>query len=597
MFQNFNSITHPDQGPPRLAKLRSWIVDQGLNGFIIPRSDCHQGEYVAACDERLSWLTGFTGSAGFACVLHDKAGVFADSRYRLQVQDQVASTFSLVNWPEVKLDGWLKSNLTSKAIIGFDPWLHTVDQIETLETSLVDTNISLQPCQNAIDAIWTERPLPPEVLAWEHPLKFSGESSITKINKIASLIAGLGADLGVITLPDSICWLLNIRGADVARTPIVHCFAALSSNGKVTVFGDQKKLKILNLNSAVTLLGWGDFETYLAKFIGKIVVDTKSLPKAALYALEKGSSDILFKNTDLCAIEKACKNKIEINGAREAHIRDGAAMVSFLAWFDAADHSKLDEIQVVKSLESFRAESNLLHDISFDTISGSGPNGAIVHYRVTHETNRKLDSNSLLLIDSGAQYWDGTTDVTRTVPLGNPSLEMRQAFTRVLQGMIAISQIRFPKGLTGRDLDPLARAPLWMAGQDYDHGTGHGVGSFLSVHEGPQRISRMTDVDLREGMIISNEPGYYRKGRFGIRIENLLVVKQAPTMSNGDPRDMWSFETLTFVPINKKLIEIRMLTEPETLWLKSYHHTVRTKLAPYINSVTKDWLIKATSEI
>ena len=597
MFQSFNSITNADQGPPRLSQLRSLIANQGLDGFIVPRADCHQGEYVAARDERLSWLTGFTGSAGFACVLNNKAGIFVDSRYRLQVQHQVASVFTPVNWPETQLHDWLQLNITSRAVIGFDPWLHTVAEIEALEANLLDSNIRLRPCQNLIDTIWTDRPPAAKVKAWEHPLKYNGESSISKINKIIIKIESLGGDLAIFTLPDSICWLLNIRGADVTRTPIVHCFAALSSKGEVTVFGDQKKLKILNLNPKVKLLGWDDFEEFLTNSIGKVVVDRKSLPIAALRALEKGSSKTLFKNADICSLPKACKNKTEIEGARKAHTRDGAAMVSFLAWFETADHSKLDEIEVVKTLESFRAKTNLLHDISFETISGSGPNAAIVHYRVTHETNRKLEANSVLLIDSGAQYFDGTTDVTRTLPVGRPNLKIRQTFTRVLQGMIAVSQIRFPKGITGRELDPLARAPLWMAGQDYDHGTGHGVGSFLSVHEGPQRISQMTDVELREGMIISNEPGYYNAENFGIRIENLLVVQPAPMLPNSDPRDMWEFETLTYVPINKKLIEINLLTSQEILWLNSYHNMVLVNLTPLIDLPTKEWLVKATSPI
>jgi Xaa-Pro aminopeptidase len=597
VLQSFNSITNPEQGPPRLSLLRSKIIGHGLDGFLVPRTDCHQGEYVAAHDERLSWLTGFTGSAGFACILNDKAGLFVDSRYRLQVQHQVASMFTPVNWPEIQLHDWLQLNIKTKAIIGFDPWLHTVAEIEVLEADLVDSNIKLRSCQNLIDTIWTDRPPASNVKAWDHPLKYNGEDSISKINKIAIKIKSLGGDLAIFTLPDSICWLLNIRGADVTRTPIVHCFAALSSKGEVTVFGDQKKLKILNSHNNVKLLGWNDFEGFLSNSIGKVVVDRKSLPVAALRALEKGVSETLFKNADLCSLPKACKNKTEIEGARKAHIRDGAAMVSFLAWFETADHSKLDEIKVVKTLESFRKKTNLLHDISFDTISGSGPNAAIVHYKVTHETNRKLDSNSLLLIDSGAQYFDGTTDVTRTLPLGCPNLKMRQTFTRVLQGMIAVSQIRFPKGITGRELDPLARAPLWMAGQDYDHGTGHGVGNFLSVHEGPQRISRMTDVELRQGMIISNEPGYYDAENFGIRIENLLVVQPAPMLPNSDPRDMWEFETLTYVPINKKLIEINLLTAQEILWLNSYHNKILMKLAPLIDLPTKEWLVKATSPI
>ena len=597
MSQNFNSIASPEQGPPRLKLLRKWLETQKLDGFIVPRADCHQGENVAAYDERLSWLTGFTGSAGFACVLNSIAAVFVDSRYRLQVLDQVASAFTPVNWPETQLPEWLKTHLSPNSVVGYDPWLHTVDQINNLKAALVSSNISLKSCENGIDTLWTDRPSTSKEPAWEHPLKFSGEDSKSKVNKISYKIEKMSADAAIFTLPDSICWLLNLRGADVAHTPIVHCFAIVTKKGHITVFGDKSKLGILVHNPKVTLSNWNDFEEYLTNFTGKIIIDTNSLPQAAMDFLLQGAGEVIPKDEDLCNILKACKNSVEIEGSRQAHLRDGAAMVSFLAWFEQADLSELDEIEVVKVLENYRKNTEFFYDISFDTISGSGPNGAINHYRVTHETNRQLDSDSLLLIDSGAQYFDGTTDVTRTLPLGQPSLEMKQAFTRVLQGMIAISRVRFPRGLTGRDIDPLARMSLWAVGQDYDHGTGHGVGSFLSVHEGPQRISRLTDVVLQEGMILSNEPGYYKPDSFGIRIENLVVVKPAPELINGDLRDMWSFETLTMVPINKTMIEINLLTKEEIIWINSYHKTVETRLNPLLDTATQKWLGNATSPI
>ena len=596
MFQNFTSPSSPDQGPARLAALRVWMEEQTLNGFIVPRADRHQGEYVAACDERLSWLTGFTGSAGFACVLEDIAGVFIDGRYRLQVLDQVADVFIPVHWPETQLQDWLIIKAQPGAVIGFDPWLHTVSQIETLRDTLTDSGITLRACPNGVNAIWRDRPGPPLAAAWSHPESLSGEATANKARRIGADITAFGADAAVITLPDSLCWLLNIRGRDVPRTPIVQGFAILSSSGAIALFGDPAKFDSLEFSENVTLMGWDAFEAYLSNFKDRMLIDSASLPQAALQALEQGAVKIL-RGTDPCALPKACKNTTELNGSRAAHLRDGAAMVNFMAWFDGADPSNLSEIDIVRKLEGFRAATNVLHDISFDTISGSGPHGAVVHYRVTHKTNRKLDSDSLLLVDSGGQYHDGTTDITRTLPLGTPSLEMRQAFTRVLQGMIAISQVRFPKGLTGRDLDSLARAPLWAAGQDYDHSTGHGVGSFLSVHEGPQRLSRATDVPLKVGMILSNEPGYYRAGAFGVRIENLIVVQPAPNLPKGDDRAMLEFETITLAPIDLRLIEASLLTVREKDWLNAYHQQVHAKLTQLLDATTAQWLANATAAI
>ena len=596
MFQNFDSPQSVNQSPTRLRMLRAWMAEQGLNGFLVPRADRHQGEYVATCDERLSWLTGFTGSAGFACVLTDLAGIFIDGRYRLQVLDQVTDEFTPVDWPKTQLQDWLTSTAVASSVIGFDPWLHTVTQIETLRRALNEADITLRSCPNGVDAIWENRPTPPKKAAWLHPDSLSGEASADKCLRIGAVISALGAKASVITLPDSICWLLNIRGSDVPRTPIVQCFAVIASDGNVTIFCDPLKFSKVNLNLNVNLLDWDNFAPYLQSFEGKILIDPSSMPHAAMEALEIGPSETV-RSIDPCALPKACKNNVELAGTRAAHLRDGAAMVKFLAWFDTANKSSLSEIDIVKKLEGFRAATNLLHDISFDTISGSGPHGAVVHYRVNYDTNRKLDSDSVLLVDSGAQYHDGTTDITRTLPLGKPSQEMIQAFTRVLQGMIAISQVRFPKGLTGRDLDALARVPLWAAGQDYDHGTGHGVGSFLSVHEGPQRISRATDVALEPGMILSNEPGYYRAGAFGIRTENLILVQPAPELPGGDNRTMLEFETITYAPIDLRLIDANMLTRKEKNWLNAYHQAVYSKLSPILAGPIIHWLAQATAEI
>ena len=596
MLQTFDSPTSPEQGPPRLAQLRGWMEQNKLNGFIVPRADRHQGEYVAACDERLSWLTGFTGSAGFACILETTAGIFIDGRYRLQVCEQVAEEFTPVHWPETPLHEWLTKTAAPGAVIGFDPWLHTVEQIETLRAELEGSGLSLVACSNGVDAIWTDRPSPPNAPAWAHPPNLCGETAEDKLRHLGASIAAQAAQTAVITLPDSLCWLLNLRGRDVPRTPIAQCFGLLNADATLTLFGDEMKFADLTLPETVTLATWDAFPGQLKDLAGTVLIEPASLPQAAFDALSAGSAKIL-RGLDPCSLPKACKTRRELEGCRAAHLRDGAAVVQFLAWFDSADPSELSEIDIVKQLESYRAATNLLHDISFDTISGSGPHGAVVHYRVTETSNRPLDCDSLLLIDSGAQYQDGTTDITRTLPIGTPSQEMRQAFTRVLRGMIAISQLRFPEGLAGRDIDAIARAPLWAAGQDYDHGTGHGVGSFLSVHEGPQRLSRAGDVPLQPGMILSNEPGYYRPGAFGIRIENLITVIEAEPLPGGDDRAMLAFETLTYAPIDLRLIEASELTKSEIDWLDAYHHEVYTKLSPLLAPPTGQWLAQATRSI
>ena len=596
MFQNFNSTTSPKQGPPRLKRLRNWMSSKNIDGFIVPRADCHQGENVAECDERLSWLTGFTGSAGFACILKEHAGIFIDGRYRLQILDQVANVYSPIHWPEVQLHDWISETASEGDVIGFDPWLQTVQQINTLNEALEAKGIILKPCDNGIDTIWEDRPGKPSASAWSHPITLSGQSVKEKCSNISTIIANNGADSAVITLPDSLCWLLNIRGADVRRTPIVQAFLIITSKGSVKLFSDIRKFKNIHFDEWIELLDWSDFEGALQVSTGVMQIDPESLPYAAFKSLEAGSSKINYA-PDPCILPKALKNHTELEGARLAHTRDGAAIVEFLSWFSQNDPSQLTEIDIVETLEGFRIATGKLHDISFDTISGSGPNGAIVHYRVTHETNRCLEQNSLLLIDSGGQYKDGTTDITRTLAVGKPSLEMCQCFTQVLQGMIAVSRVRFPKGLSGRDLDALARTRLWEVGQDYDHGTGHGVGSFLSVHEGPQRISRTAAVQLEPGMIISVEPGYYRAQAFGIRIENLVVVQEAEQLMHSGSHSMLDFETLTYAPIDRQLILQDMMTDYEIAWLNTYHSNVFEKLSPHLTPEASKWLKTATMAI
>ncbi|MFC7704049.1 aminopeptidase P family protein [Plastorhodobacter daqingensis] len=594
MFQGFTAATRPEQGPPRLALLRAEMRAEGLEGFLVPRADAHQGEYVAPHDDRLAWLTGFTGSAGFCIALQDQAGVFIDGRYRLQVRAQVdLATFSPVNWPETKPAAWLRANL-APGVVGFDPWLHTAEEIETLEKELAGSGITLRRVENLIDRIWADQPPPPCGKVIVHPEALAGESSTDKRTRLAAVLRAAGQAAAVITLPDSLCWLLNIRGSDIPRNPVVHGFAILRDDARLALFIDAAKLDptvIAHLGD-VEILPPESLGHALQALPGPVRVDRATAP---LWVSDRLSARPDW-GQDPCILPKARKNAAELEGARAAHLRDGAAMAEFLAWLDARPEG-LTEIDVVRKLEAFRSRSNLLRDISFETIAGAGPDGAIVHYRVTEGTNRPLREGELLLVDSGGQYADGTTDITRTIALGEVGTAEKEAFTRVLQGMIAMSRARFPKGLAGRDLDALARYPLWLAGQDYDHGTGHGVGAFLSVHEGPQRLSRVSDVPLEPGMILSNEPGYYREGAFGIRIENLIVVQPAPALPGADAREMLNFETLTLCPIDRRVILPDMLSQAERDWLNSYHTRVAAALAPLVSPETRDWLVRATQPI
>ncbi len=598
MFQSFETTASPEQGPPRLAALRVALADAGLAGFIVPRADAHQGEYVAPRDERLQWLTGFTGSAGFCIVLPHLAGVFIDGRYRTQVKAQVdLANFTPVPWPETKPGDWIKANLQA-GTIGFDPWLHTEDEVSRLRMTLEGTGASISPTTNFVDLICPDQPAPPQGRAFQHPDALAGDTSREKRARLAEDLRQQGQKAAVITQPDSICWLLNIRGADVPRNPVLHGFAILHDDGRVTLFADPAKFDDAtraHLGSDVTLSPPEAFVPALGTLPSPVRVDRASAPLAVSQILEAAGIAVEWGD-DPCRLPKARKTAAEIAATREAHLRDGAAMAEFLCWLDdQAPQGTLTEIDVVKALEGFRRATNALHDISFDTISGAGPNGAVIHYRVTEDSNRVVAPDSLLLVDSGGQYVDGTTDITRTIAIGDPGDEARQCYTRVLQGMIAISRLRFPKGLAGRDLDAIARYPLWLAGQDYDHGTGHGVGAFLSVHEGPQRISRLSDVPLEPGMILSNEPGYYREDAFGIRLENLIVVETAPPL--GDNRTQLSFETLTFAPFDRRLVVTAALSPGERDWLNSYHAAVLEKLAPRVAATTLDWLKAACTPI
>ena len=596
MFQSFEVTSRPEQGPPRLKALRAEMKIDGLDGFLIPRADAHQGEYVAPHDERLSWLTGFTGSAGFCAALMDAAGVFIDGRYRTQVKAQVADVYTPVAWPEVSLADWLRSQLPKGGVVGFDPWLHAVGQIEQLETALKGSGIEMRRNVNLVDRIWQDQPDPPMTSAKVHPLEFAGEAHADKCTRLSQDLRDKGEAAAVITLPDSLCWLLNIRGTDIARNPVVHGFAVLHGSAAVDLFVAEDKVADImdHLGDKVTVRPPDSLLEYLRALPGPIRLDKATVPVSIVDAV----GDRATWGDDPCALPKACKNDAEIAGSAAAHLRDGAALVEVLAWLDDQPPGSVTETQVVARLEEARRRDTALQDISFETIAGTGPNGAIMHYRVTEETDSTLEEGHLLVLDSGGQYLDGTTDITRTVAIGSVPLEAKQAFTRVLTGMIAMSRLRWPKGLAGRDIEAVGRLPLWMAGQDFDHGLGHGVGAYLSVHEGPQRLSKVSTVPLQAGMILSNEPGYYREGAFGIRLENLLVIRDAPDLPGGDDhRKMLHWETLSFAPIDRRLMLPDMLDDAARDWLNAYHRDVAEKIGPRLSQPAKLWLDAATAPI
>ena len=600
-FQSFEDRTERAASGARVAALRTELARRGLTGFVVPRSDRHQNEYVPASEERLAWLTGFTGSAGAAIVLMERAVLFVDGRYTLQVREQVdTSLFTIEHLVETPPDRWIETNLTSADRLGYDPWLHTVESAERLAKACAAAGATLVAVEpDLIDAIWRDRPAPPLGAVTLHDLRFAGEGAEEKLARIRAELAKLRADALVVSDPHAVAWAFNIRGADVAHTPLPLAFAVVPQTGRPALFVDGRKLsndvrdrlegladvrEPANFVQALAALGQARKTVRLdqataADAVARLVITHGG--KAA-----RGACPI--------ALMKAVKNQVEISGARVAHVRDGAAVTRFLAWFDReAARGTLTEIDAVAALESFRRDTGLLKDISFPTISGAGPDGAIVHYRVTSKTNRAIAPGELFLIDSGGQYQDGTTDITRTVAVGGPTAEMRERFTRVLKGHIAIARAVFPDGTTGAQLDSFARQFLWPQGLDFDHGTGHGVGSYLSVHEGPARISKLGTTALRRGMILSNEPGYYKAGAYGIRIENLVLVVEAAAVP-GAEKPLNAFETLTLAPIDRRLIAANMLTPEETEWLDGYHARVAQTLSPLVDAETRAWLTAAT---
>ena len=602
MFQSFDLPDHTAQGPARLARLREELRAGGLDGFLAPRADAHQGENVAPCDERLAWLTGFTGSAGLCIALMARAAVFVDGRYTLQARAQVdADAFEIVSILDATPEQWLAEALPKGATLALDPMLHTAAAVETFRAAAERAGGRLRLLDaNPLDAAWDDRPPPPTSAIYPHPVALAGEDAAAKRARVGALVAQAGAAAVALSLPDSIAWLLNIRADDVARLPAPLAFALLYADGRARLFAHPDKVDgatQAHLGDAVTVEDEAAFGPALDALKGQaVLVDRDSAPAWVSLRLEAAGATVVW-GRDPCILPKAIKNAVELAGARAAHLRDGAAMAAFLCWLALeAPKGALTEIAAVRKLESLRAAGGALRDIAFETICGAGAHGAIVHYRVSRQSDRAIRPSELLLVDSGGQYLDGTTDITRTVAIGAPEPEARRLFTLVLKGMIAVSTARFPARTSGRELDPLARAALWRAGYDYDHGTGHGVGSYLSVHEGPQSLSRRGAEPLAPGMILSNEPGCYLEGRFGIRIENLIVVTP-PAPVAGGARAMLGFETLTLAPIDRALIDPALLTADERAWLNAYHARVLAEIAPLVAPEVAAWLAGACAPI
>ena len=591
----------------RIAALRTELRRRGLDGFLVPLSDEHQSEFPPKCSQRLAWLTGFTGSAGIAVVLKEAAAILVDGRYTLQVGLQTdRKIFEILNIPEGSVDGWLDRNAPSGSRIGFDPWLHTKSEIARLKEKCGRVEVELVPVDtNPVDEIWNQQPPSPLAPVHNHPKSIAGRSIKEKIQETASIVRRNGADAAILNSPDSIAWLLNIRGGHLPNTPVALGFVILKSDESVELFMDHRKIlrdTRGKLERSVSLMAIEKFEERLHSLCvqdGFIQIAPSTIPLWVNNQILEAGGQIIERE-DPCVLPKACKNVIEVQGIRNAHIRDGVALCRFLAWLsEAGPRGSVDEMTAADRLYDYRKTMERFKGLSFETISGAGPNGAIVHYRVKPETNRKLQLGSLYLVDSGAQYIDGTTDVTRTIAIGSPTDEMRDRFTRVLKGHVALAMVRFPVGTSGGQLDALARQALWDIGLDFNHGTGHGVGAYLGVHEGPQRIAKKSaDVPLRPGMVVSNEPGYYKEGAYGIRIENLQIVrKTAVENSSVNQQEMLEFDALTLAPIDYSLIDRSLLTTDEISWLNSYHRRVWETIGPFLDVKATNWLEEVTQPL
>lgn len=606
-YQSFADTAPPARNAANIKALRAKMRAQNLDGFIVPRADEHQGEYVAPSAERLAWLTGFTGSAGTAIVFARKAALFVDGRYTLQAAQQTpGNSFEIKDIGD--LADWLKARLKPGARLGFNPRLHTIAAFEKLGKLAKAAGAQLIAADpGPLDLAWgAARPAPPLGPAHPHPLKYAGQPARKKLAGIANVLKQAGEDAVILTQPDAICWAFNIRGRDILHIPVVLCFAIVPASGRPELFIAPEKLgkRIRDYLKPLARLHPPSALEQRLKELGKsracIRLD-RNMAAIWFHTALKAAGAEISHGSDPCLAPKARKNKAEISGARAAHLRDGLAVTRFLAWLDASVDTRapLDEIRAARALEEFRARAPEMRDISFPAISAVGANGAIVHYRVREASNRKFTRGTLYLIDSGAQYPDGTTDITRTIAIGTPTAEMRRNFTLVLKGHIALARAKFPNGTSGGQLDALARAPLWQAGLDFDHGTGHGIGSYLSVHEGPQGISKRSFATaLEPGMIVSNEPGYYKPGAYGIRIENLLLVVEADKPKGmASTREMLAFETLTLAPIDRRLVDAGLLEPAERSWLNSYHERVKQALSPRLSAADRRWLTQATKAI
>lgn len=605
MFQSFSSAADFSQSAARIAALRGQLKERGYAGFLVPLADEHQGEYIPASARRLEWLTGFAGSAGLAVVLCGEAAIFVDGRYTLQVREQVdLAVLEPRHLVEDPPSAWLATRVKAGEVIAYDPWLHTVSEVRRFREALEAIGARFEAVEtNLVDAIWADRPAPPLATVSLYPETLAGVCAADKIAHLNGLLAERKAGAAVLSQPDSIAWTFNIRGEDVSHTPLPLSFAILRASGRPALFIASEKLSnevrdyLESLGDVLPPSAFiGALEDLGRQGVPVLVDGTLAADRIAT-AVKAGGGAII-DGEDPVLLPKATKNDAELAATRKAHIRDGVAMARFLAWVDRVALSEPQtEISAAIQLEKFRAETGELKDLSFDSISAAGPHAAIPHYRVSEASNLPILPGSFYLIDSGAQFLDGTTDITRTIAIGEVTDEMKDRYTRVLKGHVAISQARFPAGTTGSHLDVLARSPLWEVGLDFDHGTGHGVGVFLSVHEGPQRISKASRVALQPGMILSNEPGYYKSGDYGIRIENLIVVS-GPREVPGGERAMMDFETITFAPYDRKAIKVALLSAGEREWIDLYHARVRELVLPHLAAETdRNWLIEATQPL
>ncbi len=596
MKQSFELRGGPAAGRQNLPLLQAHMAEQGIDIFYVPHEDEYNNEYLPAAYDRLAWLTGFTGSAGAAMISLNQAVVFVDGRYTLQARDQLAAgLFEPLGLPEPGPFDWIATQTLAGRKVGYDPKLSTPNQIDRLRRAVDKAGGTLAALPvNPIDTVWEDQPAPPLTPVVPHPLRYAGMRSDNKRKQIAKTLEGCGASALILTSPASLAWTFNIRGQDVMCTPLPLGRAIIYTDMTADLFLAEAKISpelVEHLGESVRLYPIEGLEDRLKSLSGQTVSLDPALASAWFFDTLEAAGATILRSPDASVLMRACKNEAEIRGTKAAHIRDGAALSGFLHWLDTAGQSgTVSEIEAVTKLESLRLDTGKLKDISFETISGAGPNGAIVHYRVSTATNRKLERGSLFLVDSGGQYLDGTTDVTRTVAIGTPSAEMKTRYTQVLKGHIALASVRFPPGTTGTQLDILARHALWQAGLDYEHGTGHGVGVYLGVHEGPQRIAKApNDVPLQPGMIVSNEPGYYKTGEYGIRIENLQFVTE-PAAIEGGEIDMLGFETLTWAPLARNLIDMRQLSWIERQWINTYHADVLAKIGPLVDPDTAEWL-------